>query len=63
MSQKIKMKLIVVLNFPEVFGSFLLDLFIREIGKGKERYFYMGMTGDSYYPSARSALHRLAGPL
>ena len=26
-----------------------------------ERFYYLGMTGDNYYPSARSAIHRLSG--
>ena len=29
--------------------------------KGKKKYYYVGMTGDNHYPSARSILHRLSG--
>lgn len=61
MSQKNKNETYSCLEFS---GSFLVpsfSIYLLEIGKGKERYFYIGMTGDSYYPSARSALHRLAG--
>ena len=28
-----------------------------------EKWFYIGMTGDNYYPSARSAFHRISGHL
>ncbi len=27
----------------------------------KDHYYYVGMTGDNHYPSARSAIHRLSG--
>lgn len=37
------------------------SLYLFEIEKEKQKYFYVGMTGDSHYPSARSILHRLAG--
>lgn len=39
--------------------SFLI--YLIEIRRGRECFFYVGMTGDSHYPSARSILHRLAG--
>lgn len=37
------------------------SIYLFEIVKGKEKFFYIGMTGDAHYPSARSILHRLAG--
>jgi hypothetical protein len=37
------------------------SIYLFEIEKGKKKFFYVGMTGDSHYPSARSILHRLAG--
>jgi hypothetical protein len=52
-------------NYLEFSGSFLVPSFsiylLELIEEEGERFFYVGMTGDSYYPSARSALHRLAG--
>ncbi len=39
--------------------EFSVCLFEMQTGTGK--YFYIGMTGDGYYPSARSAIHRLNG--
>jgi hypothetical protein len=37
------------------------SVYLFEIKKEGQKYFYVGMTGDSHYPSARSILHRLAG--
>lgn len=37
------------------------SIYLFEISKGEKKFFYVGMTGDSHYPSARSILHRLAG--
>lgn len=38
------------------------SIYLFEIIKAKdETYFYVGMTGDNHYPSARSILHRLGG--
>jgi hypothetical protein len=37
------------------------SVYLFEIKHGKEKYFYIGMTGDNFYPSARSAFHRLSG--
>lgn len=38
------------------------SIYLFEIVKNdKEKFFYVGMTGDNHYPSARSILHRLAG--
>lgn len=37
------------------------SIYLFEIAKGEEKFFYIGMTGDGHYPSATSILHRLAG--
>ena len=37
------------------------SIYLFEIKKGAKRNFYIGMTGDNHYPSARSILHRLSG--
>jgi hypothetical protein len=37
------------------------SIYLFEIKEGEEKFFYVGMTGDGHYPSARSILHRLAG--
>jgi hypothetical protein len=37
------------------------SIYLFEIEKGGKKFFYVGMTGDGHYPSARSILHRLAG--
>lgn len=37
------------------------SIYLFEISKGKKKYYYVGMTGDAHYPSARSILHRLSG--
>lgn len=37
------------------------SIYLFEIKKGSKKYFYIGMTGDNHYPSARSILHRLSG--
>lgn len=37
------------------------SIYMFEIEKEDNKFFYIGMTGDHYYPSARSILHRLAG--
>jgi hypothetical protein len=51
---------IIEFNGLALFPSFSIYLFeITKDEKGK--FFYIGMTGDNYYPSARSILHRLAG--
>ena len=50
----------------EMNGSFLIpgfSIYLLEIIKGKKRFFYIGMTGDPFYPSARAAFHRLSGHL
>ena len=47
------------------FGGELLhpsfSVYLFEIWKENEMHFYVGMTGDHHYPSARSILHRLSG--
>ncbi len=53
-------------NSLEFNGSFLIpgfSIYLLEIEKSTNRYFYIGMTGDSFYPSARAAFHRLSGHL
>ena len=37
------------------------SIYLFEINVEEEKYFYLGMTGDNFYPSARSAIHRLSG--
>jgi len=37
------------------------SIYLFEIEKEKKKFFYVSMTGDGHYPSARSILHRLAG--
>lgn len=47
-------------NGASLHPSFSIYLF--EITKEKDgTYFYVGMTGDNHYPSARSIMHRLGG--
>ncbi|WP_299221849.1 hypothetical protein [uncultured Aquimarina sp.] len=41
------------------FSIYLLVIYTET----KENFFYVGMTGDIVYPSARSAFHRLSGHL
>jgi hypothetical protein len=53
-------------NTLEIPGSFLVpgfSVYVLEIRKEKEKWFYIGMTGDPYYPSARAAFHRISGHL
>lgn len=60
MSEK---KLYTTLEIP---GSFLVPgfcIYVLEIVKEKQKWFYIGMTGDSHYPSARTAFHRISGHL
>ncbi len=50
----------------EIPGSFLVPgfcIYVLEIVKEKQKWFYIGMTGDPHYPSARSAYYRLVGHL
>ena len=37
------------------------SIYLFEIASGDKKYFYIGMTGDNFYPSARSGIHRLSG--
>ena len=48
-------------NGEMLFPSFSIYLFEIFNQVDNKTYFYVGMTGDNYYPSARSILHRLAG--
>jgi hypothetical protein len=41
------------------FSIYLFE--VEQNGESAEKFFYVGMTGDSHYPSARSILHRLGG--
>ena len=53
-------------NTLEIPGSFLVpgfSIYVLEIIKEKQKWFYIGMTGDPHYPSARSAYYRLVGHL
>jgi hypothetical protein len=51
------------------FSIYLMEVTIdgvhQENDPNKEllRWYYIGMTGDNYYPSARSAFHRISGHL
>lgn len=48
--------------FNEGFCIYLMELLMELKDNVKEHTFlYVGMTGDNYYPSARSAFHRLSG--
>ena len=48
-------------------GSLLIpgfSIYLMEVeNQNGKRHFYIGMTGDSFYPSARAAFHRLSGHL
>ncbi|MBC9812899.1 hypothetical protein H9Y05_10495 [Crocinitomicaceae bacterium CZZ-1] len=51
-------------NTLEFSGAMLLpsfSIYVYEIITEEKVYFYIGMTGDPFYPSARSAIHRLSG--
>jgi hypothetical protein len=53
-------------NTLEIPGSFLIpgfSLYVLEIIKESKKWFYIGMTGDPHYPSARAAFHRISGHL
>lgn len=53
-------------NTLKVPGAFLVpgfSIYVLEIIREKEKWFYIGMTGDPHYPSARAAFHRLSGHL
>jgi hypothetical protein len=53
-------------NTLEIPGSFLIpgfSIYLLEIKRGSDKWFYIGMTGDPHYPSARAAFHRISGHL
>ena len=53
-------------NTLEIPGTFLMpgfSIYVLEIIKEKEKWFYIEMTGDPHYPSARFAYYRLVGHL
>ncbi|RYD56780.1 MAG: hypothetical protein EOP56_10325 [Sphingobacteriales bacterium] len=54
-------------NKLEISGSMLVpgfSIYLMEVQRGDELpYYYVGMTGDPHYPSARAAFHRIAGHL
>lgn len=49
------------------FSIYLMEVTIDGVFDGDEttlsKWYYIGMTGDNYYPSARSAFHRISGHL
>ena len=50
----------------EIPGSFLVPgfcIYVLEIIKEEQKWFYIGMTGNPHYPSARAAFHRISGHL
>lgn len=50
----------------EISGSMLVpgfSIYMLEIIYKGEKLFYIGMTGDPFYPSARAAFHRISGHL
>lgn len=53
-------------NKLEIKGALLIpsfSIYLLEIIYKEERLFYIGMTGDNFYPSARAAFHRISGHL
>lgn len=53
-------------NTIEITGALLkagFSIYLFEIRHEGKTYFYIGMTGDPFYPSARSGVHRLSGHL
>lgn len=52
------------MNHLSFSGKMLLNgfsVYLFRITNGNEKHFYVGMTGDNHYPSARSAVHRFSG--
>ena len=39
------------------------SIYVIEVKYLKDKYIYIGMTGDPYYPSARAIIHRVSGHL
>lgn len=53
-------------KYLEIPGTFLVpgfSIYLLEIQWKLEKWFYIGMTGDPHYPSARAAFHRISGHL
>ncbi|MCF8374650.1 MAG: hypothetical protein K9H64_23730 [Bacteroidales bacterium] len=53
-------------NKLEIPGKMLIpgfSIYLLQINYLNEVYFYIGMTGDPFYPSARAAFHRISGHL
>lgn len=51
-------------NLLEFSGKMLLpsfSVYLYHFKHPNGNFYYVGMTGDNYYPSARSAIHRLSG--
>src|ERR1039458_3192357 len=44
------------------FSIYLLEIDLKKNGE-KNKWFYIGMTGDPFYPSARAPFHRISGHL
>lgn len=49
------------IEFSSVMLNAGFSIYLFELKVKNEKYFYVGMTGDNFYPSARSAIHRLSG--
>ncbi len=52
------------MNHLSFSGKMLLSgfsVYLFRISNGTDKFFYVGMTGDNHYPSARSAVHRFSG--
>lgn len=58
-----KEKLYNALKIPEFFLVPGFSIYSLEIRKENENWFYIGMTGDTHYPSTRAAFPRIAGHL
>ncbi len=57
---------VVECNELEIDGTLLIpgfSIYLLKIIHKSNIFFYVGMTGDPYYPSARSAFHRIVGHL
>ncbi|HBF18786.1 MAG TPA: hypothetical protein DDW81_01750 [Cryomorphaceae bacterium] len=53
-------------NQLQIPGAMLLpgfSIYLLELNIQGEKQYYVGMTGDPYYPSARAAFHRISGHL
>lgn len=47
--------------FNDNFSIYLMEINDQNPKSNKETYYYVGMTGDAHYRSARAAFYRLAG--